>query len=141
MIIRLSDLEPGFYRRLVMIDTWRRLKQGVDPSAYNEADFEQVTGPREHREQVEHLAEADGVAFLCPKCYFDEPVGPVGTHSVICWFVGRVPDDVDPRPGRWVPAGSGLVDLTFVGPNAASVQITGGCNAHFYVKHGTVELL
>lgn len=82
-------------------------------------------------------SEADGVAFLCPKCYDDPPVGPVGCHSIMCWFVGRVPDDAEPKPGRWVPKGK-LVELTFVGPAAASVAITGGCAAHFFVRNGSI---
>jgi len=81
------------------------------------------------------LAEADGVMFLCPGCY-RKNVGPVGTHSILCWFVGRVPDDVSPLPGRWIPAGNSVDDLTFVGPAAASVQITGGCNWHGFIKNG-----
>jgi len=82
-------------------------------------------------------SEADGVSFLCPKCYDDPPVGPVGCHSIMCWFVGRVADDVTPGPGRWVPHGK-IADLTFIGPDAASVSITGGCAAHFYVRNGAI---
>jgi hypothetical protein len=92
-------------------------------------------GPPETWEQVDELADADGVMFLCPKCYAANS-GEVGTHRVLCWFVGHVSDDVDPKPGRWVPAGTGLDDLTFVGPAAASVQLTGGCGWHGFVKNG-----
>lgn len=86
-------------------------------------------------EHVDAVADADGVFFLCPKCYAANR-GPVGTHSVLCWFVGRVPDDLDPKPGRWVPAGTGIDDLTFVGPTAASVQLTSGCWWHGLVRNG-----
>lgn len=88
---------------------------------------------------VPKLAEADGVMFLCPKCFAEDPPGPVGTHAVICWFAGKVPDDVDPKPGRWTPSGTGLSDLTFVPgepTRAVSVQINGGCEAHFNVVGG-----
>lgn len=84
------------------------------------------------------FAEADGVMFLCPKC-FAENNGPVGTHSVICWFVGKVPDDVSPKPGRWNPSGTGLDDLTFVGPGATSVLLTSGCGWHGFVKDGSAD--
>jgi hypothetical protein len=81
------------------------------------------------------LAEADGIRFLCPKC-FETNHGPVGTHSVICWFAGKVDGELDPKPGRWNPGGTGLDDLTFVPPGAVSVQLMGGCNWHGFVANG-----
>lgn len=85
---------------------------------------------------VSELAEAQGILFLCPKC-FAKNHGNIGTHSVICWFADRgVPDDLHPLPGRWIPEGKGYDDLTFVGPNAASVLLTGGCNWHGFVCNG-----
>lgn len=93
----------------------------------------------EHFNHVDSLAEADGICFLCPLC-FSKNNGPVGTHSVICWFVGHVPDDLDPKPGRWTPAGSGIDDLTFVPgnpPRAVSVLLTGnGCGWHGFIRGG-----
>jgi len=92
-------------------------------------------GPPETYEHVAALADADGVMFLCPK-FFATNAGAVGTHSVLCWFVGRVPDDVDPKPGRWNPTGTGVDDLTFVGPGAASVYLQSGCGWHGFVRNG-----
>lgn len=64
---------------------------------------------------VDRVADADGVRFLCPKCHAANG-GPVGTHSVLCWFVGV---------------------LSFVGPGAASVLLTGpGCGWHGFVRAG-----
>lgn len=83
------------------------------------------------------LRGADGIIFLCPKC-FAANGGPVGTHSVICWFSGRVPDDVTPGPGRWSPEGTGYDDLTFAGPGAASVRLNSGCRWHGFVRDGEV---
>lgn len=87
---------------------------------------------------VESLAEADGIIFLCPKC-FATNAGPIGTHSVICWFVGKVPDDRVPKPGRWNPQGTGIDDLTFVPPGATSVLLTAGCGWHGFVTNGSAE--
>jgi hypothetical protein len=85
---------------------------------------------------VNTLAEAHGVCFLCPKC-FTENQGPIGTHAVICWFVGKVPDSAMPGPGRWNPSGTSLDDLTFIGPGAYSVALTGGgCAWHGFVTNG-----
>lgn len=81
---------------------------------------------------------AMGVSFLCPKC-FTKNKGPRDTHTIECWFNGRgVPDKVAPAPARWNADGSGLDDLTFVGPGPVSVIRIGGCNAHFVVKKGDI---
>lgn len=103
-----------------------------------EANLVKLTSPNGSMRYVETLAEADGLMFLCPKC-FAENKGSVGTHSVLCWFVGRVPDTLDPKPGRWTPQGTGLDDLTFVPgapPRAVSVKLTSGCMWHGFVKQG-----
>jgi hypothetical protein len=98
--------------------------------------------------EVSTLTEADGVMFQCPKCAVgcepfvddDGKRGFRGAHYVICWFVGKVPDDVDPKPGRWTPQGTGLDDLTFVPgnpPQAVSVLLTGeGCGWHGFIRNG-----
>lgn len=55
---------------------------------------------------VDSLAEAQGVTFLCP-CGEG--------HSVGVWFRDRgVPDDATPGPGRWVvdPSSHDLATLT-----------------------------
>lgn len=97
---------------------------------------------------VEDMRDAQGVMFQCPKCAQGKPTGEedgrkfvAGAHSIICWFMHpinsqQVPDEASPKPGRWIAAGTGLDDLTFVGPNAASVLLTGGCNWHGFVKNG-----
>lgn len=87
--------------------------------------------------EVKTLGEADGVMFLCPKC-FNKNQGAIGTHRVICWFVGKVPDDLRPGPGRWTPVGASLDDLTFVprGERSQSVLLLGGCGWHGFVTDG-----
>lgn len=87
--------------------------------------------------KVDKLEEADGILFLCPVC-FQKNNGPVGTHSMICWFTGKVQDDVHPKPGRWTPAGT-LETLTFVGPGLTSVEQKGGCNCHFHIDNGEIK--
>jgi len=86
---------------------------------------------------VDNMNDADGVWFLCPKC-FTYNNGKIGTHGVICWRP-HIPQDTSPTPGRWNFGGNNLDDLTFVGPNAVSIQLTGGCNAHFFVRNGSIE--
>jgi hypothetical protein len=90
-------------------------------------------------EQVETIAEAEGLWFLCPKCFKDNG-GKVRTHMILCWNP-LAPADRDPRPGRGLFAGTSLDDLTLdaVPPEKKrSVLLLGGCNAHFHVTAGEI---
>ena len=84
---------------------------------------------------VDAIGDADGVIFLCPKCYQDNG-GSVGTHSVLCWSP-KVPLTITPVPGRWNLTGTGLSDLTLVA-GSSSVLLTSGCQAHFFVRNGEI---
>ena len=92
-------------------------------------------------QEVDALADADGIIFLCPKCFIEKKPKH-GSHSVICWFVGKVPAGRTPGPGRWTPSGTGLSDLTFIPPpSAVSVHLTGpGCGWHGHIKNGEATL-
>lgn len=87
--------------------------------------------------RVKTIKRADGIVFLCPVCFVKNG-GSRGTHSVICWRP-RVPADVQPGPGRWEFVGSSLDDLTLVA-GSSSIQLTGGCNWHGYVRDGKATL-
>jgi hypothetical protein len=87
------------------------------------------------------LSEADGILFLCPVCFLKHK-GDVGTHSIICWFRGKVPDDLNPGPGRWTPSGTDFSNLSFVPgqpPKACSVLEDDG-HAHFHITNGEIIL-
>jgi hypothetical protein len=97
------------------------------------------------------IAEAQGVMFQCPKCAIGKPTGGNqhrrfvrGAHYVICWFrnprnAQPVPDSADPKPGRWYFTGTSIDDLTFTGPGAMSVLLTGGCGWHGFVTNGNAS--
>lgn len=102
------------------------------------ATFLKLLKPDGSSKMFVSFAEADGIMFLCPKC-FVENNGSVGTHSVICWFVGKVPDETNPKPGRWHPFGTGINDLTFGGPGSYSVLLTSGCNWHGFIVNGIAQ--
>lgn len=94
----------------------------------------------QYHRYVDTLAEANGIMFLCPKCYTDNG-GPVGTHRIICWFANHgIPDDAVPGPGRWNVQCTCIDDLSFVGPGANSVKLTVGCMWHAYVTNGDAGL-
>lgn len=82
------------------------------------------------------IVESDGIIFLCPVC-FKANNGPIGTHSIICWRP-HVDKEKMPGPGRWEFQGSGIEDLTLVA-GSSSILLTGGCNAHFYIRNGSIE--
>jgi hypothetical protein len=125
--MRLSELEPHFLRHEEKIEEWTRRKE--------DGSNEQVTGPRDYYVYVDTLQEANGIEFLCPKCFIENK-GPVGTHIVICWQPD-MPVNLSPGPGRWKLVGTSFEDLSLVS-NPTSVQLNGGCNAHFTVSDGNV---
>lgn len=104
--LKLSELEPSFYRI-------------------------KATGIFQ---QVDTFEQAQGVRFLCPACFVANG-GPVGTHSILCWFRGRgVPDTETPGPARWAASGTGLEDLTL----SPSILLTSGCRWHGFVRKGAI---
>lgn len=92
---------------------------------------------------VKTIELAQGVMFLCPVCFVTNH-GPVGTHRVVCWSRSRgVPDEADPKPGRWTLVGSSYEDLTLNGDppgNPRSVLLNGpGCGWHGFITNGEVS--
>lgn len=87
---------------------------------------------------VEHLQYAQGLYFICPLCYHNNQADDKGVHSIICWFKDRcVPNDLTPGPGRWVPTGSGITDLTL----SPSINLSGpGCGWHGWIQNGQAKL-
>jgi hypothetical protein len=93
-----------------------------------EPQFLKITSPTTYH-HVETIAEADGIMFLCPKCF--------ATHSILCWRP-RVDASHRPGPGRWEFEGASYNDLTLVA-GSSSVFLTGdGCKAHFFVRNGEI---
>ena len=106
--LRLADIEPHFLRA--------------------------VTPGKMMTQRVDTFGEAQGIWFLCPKCFVDNG-GAVGTHKVRIWFRDRdVPPGETPSP-RWRATGTGVGDLTL----APSVHLSGpGCGWHGFIRNGGV---
>lgn len=105
----------------------------------------QVEFSHSWRDDCPSVPQAQGVMFLCPKCYLEKG-SAIGVHSVICWFAGRVSDDVTPGPGRWTPSenSTSIENLTFVPgtpPRSTSVKLTGGCGWHGFIVSGEASIL
>lgn len=141
-LVRLTDLAPSFLRREARDEPCQAHK---DNGYLNDAQHVHTDDCWETRRgvvylpYVDRIEDAQGVAFLCPKC-FKANGGATGTHSVICWSRSRgIPDDAKPGPGRWLLVGSGLVDLTLNGDGGSrSVAVIGGCAWHGFVTNGEV---
>lgn len=101
-----------------------------------EPTFLSITTPTSYQ-MHDDIAKADGLMFLCPKC-FQQNGGNVGTHAVICW-TPKVPQDVEPKPGRWEILGTGYGDLE-LRAGSSSVLLTSGCMAHFFVRNGEIVM-
>lgn len=126
--MRLIDLEPKW------IDHYSDETHGFirERDACTDVHY----SPGEESPGETTLSHAQGVLFLCPKC-FKENEGPVGTHSVLVWFSGRgVPEYVEPK-ARWGASGSSLADLT----TTPSILIRGGCGWHGFITAGEVSIL
>jgi hypothetical protein len=89
-------------------------------------------------ERVERLSLAQGVTFLCPKCFLANARSKYGVHSVLFWFDGRrVPEYVKPA-ARWHPSDASLAHLSFVPP---TVRLIDGCAWHGNVRNGRASVL
>ena len=90
--------------------------------------FLKCTSPG-HYDHAADIAEAEGLMFLCPACFWSNE-GAVGTHAMIVWR--PVPG---PCPGF---DGTGYADLSLKA-GSSPVHVRGGCKAHFYIKGGRVD--
>jgi len=104
-----------------------------------QAHFARIIDDKGSSETVDDIAQADGIWFLCPKCYIANGNSDVGTHWIVCWSP-KVPQTISPTPGRWELRGMGLADLSLVA-GSSSVRLTGGCAAHFFVQNGEITSL
>ena len=100
-----------------------------------EPQFLVIEEPQKRHRYVDDIVGADGVMFLCPKC-FRANGGSVGTHWVLCWAL-HVPLTESPGPGRWELVGTGYGDLSLRAVQS-SVELTSGCRWHGFVTNGEV---
>ena len=85
----LSELEPE----------WLRYDGATDPVTYR---------------RLMTKVSANGICFVCPKCWIANGRQRPGVHSIHCWAPG-VPLDVGlVGPGRWELHGTNFEDLTLV---------------------------
>ncbi len=142
--MRLTDLEPQFMRYEKRLGTWTELVRSPLPGeASDHIPRHEVTGMQAVMVHVDTIGEAQGIWFLCPKCFVANK-GPVGTHGVCCWSRSRgVPEDAEPKPGRWRLTGTGYHDLSLMEEKGQSRSVLllgdGVCAWHGFVTAGEVR--
>jgi len=141
--VRLTELEPEFYRHESRIETYRRVMAEVfkvrPTGPFTDDDIEEVTGPRDWYIPVP-IAQAQGIHFLCPVC-FAANKRPIGTHGVQVGFVGKAPPGTfsqgkDGKDSRWNVAGTDFTNLTLTPSIALDADV--GCKWHGFVTNGEV---
>lgn len=110
--MKLTDLEPEFLR----------YEGALDPVAFR---------------RIETMEGANGIIFICPKCFHANGFVRPGVHSVVCWAPG-VPIGIGlTDPGRWEMKGTSFADLTLVA-SSSSILLLAGCCAHFFITNGAI---
>ena len=151
--MKLTDLSPQFIRYETRVETYPVVDG--DPETWRErgCPTKDKTGPRVYRHHVDSLEQAQGITFLCPKCFAANiaKVDPelkgadaleaagVGIHSVEVTFSGRGALDNEGTqrktgPVRWDVSGTGYSDLT----TKPSILLLCGCEWHGYITNGEI---
>lgn len=106
--MKLTELDPVWVN---YVEGGRMWEHGDAHShvAYHADSEGEVDAPADTTD----LAHADGVIFMCPRCFVKNE-GVIGTERVCVWFSGRaaVPAEALPGPGRWNATGTSFDDLT-----------------------------
>jgi len=136
--MRLIELEPEWLTYEIREEEYDIVRPGVSPLNYKPEDIIKTKGPRTYYKHVDRK-EAKGIMFLCPVDFLKNN-GPIGTHSIICWDPSVPIQEGLTGPGRWHLVGDSFENLSLVGLTTSSVLLSGGCNAHFHIINGTIQL-
>lgn len=137
-MIPLIDLRPQFIYYEQKMDSWEVIDGDQETWRIRGCPVLKKTGLREHRNFVSNILEAQGIIFLCPKCY-----QTVGCHYCEVTFANKsVPDCMGvhndrKEPVRWDVTGDSFTNLS----TSPSVLVIGGCNWHGYITNGLVSII
>lgn len=136
--MKLTELEPQFIRYEARIETYEIIVGDSATWRDRGCPTEVVTGPKQWQICVNTLDQAQGIRFLCPKC-FQQNGGDVGTHGCDVTFEGRGVAEEHGSHGstgatRWGVSGTGYDDLT----TTPSILLVGGCAWHGFITNGEI---
>ena len=126
--MKLTDLQPS----------WVRYETRMEERTFTDG---KRVAPTHYTIHVGNLDEAQGVQFLCPKCFVQNGNSDIGTHWCDVTFEDRGvrPDQGTHNkagdPVRWAVSGNGFANLT----TQPSIQIVGGCEWHGVITGGEVQ--
>lgn len=156
--VKLSELAPQFIRYEARVETYSVIEGDAETWRARGCPTREVRGPQEYSVHVDSLEAAQGLRFLCPKCFADNiarvPPGTgseaddiqaagVGIHQVEVTFQGRGATDVQGSHGnggtatRWAVSGTGYDDLSTT-PSILLLSLPGGCGWHGYITNGQI---
>lgn len=95
-----------------------------------------IPGTKPMLKRVGSIELADGLGFLCPKCWRDS-LGK-STVRVLVWQPLKVPEAALPGPGRWAIVGTGVDDLSLLA-RAPVIDPSHGCGWRGVVELGLVS--
>jgi|SRR5581483_523604 len=103
----------------------------LEPRLFRLAD---INGDSASLERVDSLAEAQGIRFVCPKCFVSNN-GPIGTHYIICLFRDKgIPNNIMQTIARWFVSGKDFSDLTLT----PSILLPDNCMWHGFITNGMI---
>ena len=136
--MKLLDLEPRFVIYFTQVAKIKVVDG--DPNTWRErgCPTQEKTVVQEVKRYVQTLTEAQGILFLCPKCF--GPNGKIGCHYCEVTFdLPDVPDGIGTHNSagnsvRWKVTGTNYADLSTM----PSILVEGGCDWHGYITNGQV---
>lgn len=149
--MKLSDLQPQFVLYETRIEDYQVIVGDQQTWRERGCPTKTVNGPQEYMTHVDSLTEAQGLCFLCPKCYSEnihkllpgetdiEGAG-IGIHQVEVAFEGRGVKDnqgshgSNGKPTRWNVSGNGFSDLT----TTPSILVGPTCKWHGHITNGEI---
>lgn len=155
--MRLTELNPELVRYETRVEEHDVVDGDTATWRERGCPTRKVTGPREYMIPCSLIDDAQGITFLCPKCFAENrdkiPPGTigqdavaglgVGVHSVQVTFSGRGALDSQGshnksgEPSRWDATGDSFQKLTL--KPSILVNESCGCGWHGFITDGRIE--
>lgn len=143
-MIPLIQLKPQFIQYETNIETWTVVDGDPETWRARGMPTKSKTGPRTTRRFVSNILEAQGILFLCPKCFMgnERADRAAGCHQCEVTFANKGVADGQGTGNKgksvyWNVSGNGFADLS----TTPSILLIGGCGWHGYITNGVVTII